>query len=256
MLKRHAARRLAGVPGTRLTSYDERKPWCDDPKWVAQQHDTRKGGALKGVIPSLETGGYFPCRKCEKCITFRRLRWRDRCQNELNQPVRSWFVTLTFSDVHLAGIRLAAHADIGRDFEKALEHAAYKHVQRYLKRVRKNGKTRFRYVAIFEYGALGGRGHYHLFIHERPGCKPVLKRTLNDEWRSFVDAVLVESDAPGVASYVCKYLTKSAVNRPRASVGYGGLQQSKSVASGPLRDGHLAKLTPATSTWSGTSLKD
>lgn len=221
VLRRHAARKLRGVSGTRLTSYDEAKPWCDDPVWVVQAHDTRKGGALKGIIPSIETGGYFPCRKCEKCITFRRLRWKQRSENELRKSPRSWFVTLTFSDLHLSGIRLAAHADTKNDFEKALEVAAYKHVQRYLKRVRKAGKTRFRYFAVFEYGSLNGRGHYHLFIHEVPGEKPVLKRTLNDQWRSFVDASLVWIDDPWVSSYVCKYLTKSAVTRPRASQGYG-----------------------------------
>lgn len=222
VLARHAKRLLAGVPGTRLTSYDERKPWCDDPKWVNQRHDTRKGGALAFKVPSLETGGFYPCRKCEKCIFFRRKKWEERSLVELQRAPRTWFVTLTFSPIHLAGIRLQAAADRSLDFETALERYGYKHVQRYLKRLRKLGKNRFRYVAVFEYGSEGGRGHYHLFIHELRGEKPTLKATLNDAWRSFVHAKLVSlDDFVRASSYVAKYLTKSSVTRPRASQDYG-----------------------------------
>ena len=214
--KAHVTRSLRGDNLSRTSSHASAMPWCDDPVLVG----ARTRG--QGKLPSVETSGYFPCRKCEKCITFRRLRWRDRTRRELAKAVRSWFVTLTFSDIHLAGIRLAAAMLSQYDHETALERAAYSHVQRYLKRVRKAGRTQFRYFAIFEYGSENGRGHYHLFIHEKPGCKPVLKRTLDEQWRSFVSAKLVDTEEPGAASYVCKYLTKSPVNRPRASTAYGG----------------------------------
>lgn len=222
VLTRHARRRLAGVPGTRLSSHDDRLPYCDNPQRVHQYSDTRKNGALKGLIPSIETSGLYPCRKCDKCILFRRLKWRERCKIELIDAPRSWFVTLTFSPMHLAGIRMQAAANTKLPFETAIERAGYKHVQRYLKRLRKLGKTKFRYIAVFEYGSEGGRGHYHLLIHEIRGQKPVLKRVLDEAWRSFVGAKLVSIERPTeAASYVAKYLTKSAITRPRASIGYG-----------------------------------
>jgi hypothetical protein len=221
VLRRHAKRKLAGHAGSRLSSYDDTKPYCDNPQRVVQRHDTRKGGALAGIIPSLETAGWFPCRKCDKCILFRRLRWRDRIRREIAFAPRSWMVTLTFSDLHLSGIRLQAAADRSKPFETALERACYKHVQRYLKRVRKMGKCQFRYVGIFELGAQTGRGHYHLIVSEVHRSNPVLKRVLNDQWRSFVEAHLVSGGDGDPASYVSKYLTKSAVTRPRASRRYG-----------------------------------
>lgn len=213
--KAHVTRSLRGGYLTRTASHSPAMPWCDDPQLIGVRVRAH------GKLPSIETSGYFPCRKCEKCITFRRLRWRDRTRAELAKAGRSWFVTLTFSDLHLAGIRMKAATLTQYDMETALERAAYGHVQRYLKRVRKAGRTRFRYFAIFEYGAVNGRGHYHLLVHEIPGCKPVLKATLNEQWRSFVDAKLVDIEEPGASSYVCKYLTKSPVNRPRASTAYG-----------------------------------
>lgn len=106
---------------------------------------------------------------------------------------------------------------------KHIEAAAYPHVQRYIKRLRKTPDADFRYLAIYERGSVTGRSHYHMFIHET-GKAPITKSTIDTQWRSFVGARLLDGDEAGRdASYLTKYATKHFDIRPRASVKYGKL---------------------------------
>lgn len=136
---------------------------------------------------------------------------------ELTLAKRSWFVTLTYSPIALAGVLSSARSAS----EKDVERAAYGEVQKWLKRTRQRlpRGARLRYVAIFERGDKHGRAHYHLLVHE-VGNRPVLKRHLQQTWPSISNASLVRS--AGVAAYLLKYLTKSVESRVRASAGYGG----------------------------------
>lgn len=171
-----------------------------------------------------------PCRRCPKCLQFRQMQWRERALLEILASNRTWFVTLTFDEPHLAGIIAEAmlnecHEDEALT-EGHIETAAYRHVQRYFKRLRK-AKAVFRYLAIFERGEDTGRPHYHLFLHET-GTRPVLKRVIEDQWRSFVHARLVGGDdVAGAASYLTKYATKSLDVPPRSSGGYGKIPSPK-----------------------------
>lgn len=156
-----------------------------------------------------------PCRKCPRCLQFRQLRWRQRAIQEIAQANRTWFVTLTFSPVQLAGVLVsAAKPDLVQ-----VERRAYRDVQHYMKRLRKTGAA-FRYLAVYERGEASGRSHYHLLVHET-GRWPIPKRVLEDTWPSHVHARLVDDVTTGAATYVTKYLTKAIEIRPRASVKYG-----------------------------------
>lgn len=223
----HMAVRLA-MQGKSLSGFQfhaDQKPYCYDPVKVAR--GTRAGG----IVKSVEVSFYVPCRKCEKCLQFRRLLWRSRAINEISAAPRTWAVTLTFSPHHLAGITLEADRDFNCHDGKFKERAAYKHVQQYFYRLRKTptaggkARLRFRYLAVFERGEKTGRPHYHLLLHEQNG--PVTKRTLEEQWRSNVHARLVakdeQEDVRRKASYITTYATKS-LDRLRASVKYG--QQS------------------------------
>lgn len=196
------------------------KPYCDDPVQLV----IGKRGKSAGLPVGLYMWG--PCRKCEKCLLFRQMKWRERAMVELlataQRGNRSWWVTLTFSPVHLAGILAEAVSATGGQSLQAVDRAAYGHVQRYLKRLRKASKATFRYLAVYERGEETGRSHYHLLIHETGG-RPVLKRQLEEQWRSHVHARLVHLDKGpgGLASYVTKYATKSVEVRIRASQAYG-----------------------------------
>lgn len=136
-------------------------------------------------------------------------------------PGRSWFVTLTFDPHHLAGCRMEAMdaPPSLHGLRRRTEWAAFRHVQRYFKRLRKAG-ARFRYLCVFEEGENTGRPHYHLLLHEIEPTKPLLKRSLEYQWRSHVHCRLVASGR-GAASYVSKYATKTFDIRPRHSTRYG-----------------------------------
>lgn len=210
--------------------YDDAKPFCDDPCKIAR--GTKAGGMNKAV----EVAFHVPCRKCEKCLKFRRLQWRDRAMTEILRSPRTWFITLTFDPHHLAGIKIEATSPVtnlkkveGKMewFEstsyRTVERTAYAHVQKYLKRLRKSSGRKFKYLAVFELGSKTGRPHYHLLLHEQDG--PVTKQMIEDQWRSFVSARLVAKDelrdVRRKASYITSYATKSFDIRPRASVAYG-----------------------------------
>lgn len=194
-----------------ITFHSTHKPYCDDPVTISRYekgNETRPGASITM---------YGPCRKCEKCKLFRQLKWAERIKRETKLAPRSWLVTLTFSEIHLAGILMESKKMNYDTEQQCVEVAAYKHVQGYLKRVRKSCGS-FRFVAVPEYGALKGRLHYHLLVHEID-IHSITYRTLCAKWRSFVGAELVRS-AGGASGYVSKYLTK-AIARPRASKRYG-----------------------------------
>lgn len=204
-------------------------PYCDKPVTLDRYITSRQA---VDNLKAMEVSMQVPCRKCEKCLRFRQMKWRERAISELSRAKRTWFVTLTFSPIHLAGILLEAK---GPEM-KFIESAAYKHVQRYIKRLRKGNfplepgriiarkapvPRELRYLAIYERGEENGRSHYHLFLHET-GPKPITKDLLEVQWRSFVHARLVSGDeASGAASYLTKYATKQFDIRPRASSKYG-----------------------------------
>jgi len=205
---------MRGAGRSRTVAAASWVPYCDNPVVVHMAH--RSGRHHRGVEATMQA----PCRKCPKCLQFRQMRWRQRAINEIAQSKRTWFVTLTFSPVQLAGVLLAAKSGSLAD----VEASAYADVQKFFKRVRKEcPAARFRYVAIYERGEETGRSHYHLLLHE-VGIRPVLKAVLERQWPSFVHARLVtDADGSRRASYVTKYLTKSLGIRPRASLHYGAV---------------------------------
>ena len=215
-----ATRRMAqniamrGGALSRTEFHDPASPYCDAPAPVR-----RVIRAGSGDRP-LEVTAFRPCRRCEKCLQFRQMVWRDRALNEIANANRTWMVTLTFDPVHLAGLIYEAQEMRGPP-ERALDRAAYGHVQKYFKRLRQAALTRFRYLAVFEEGEKTGRPHYHVLLHEVG--RPISKRTLEDQWRSNVHCRLVASGR-GSASYVTKYATKSLAVRLRASARYGQKQ--------------------------------
>ncbi len=200
-------------------------PYCDHPIQMDRYITSRQA---VDNLKAMEVSMPVPCRKCAKCLQFRQMKWRERAIHELSQAKRTWFITLTFSPVHLAGILMEAKGSE----HKHVEAAAYPHVQRFFKRLRKGTKAialirngtppaEFRYLAIYERGEKTGRSHYHIFLHEN-GPYPITKVQLEDEWRSFVHARLVPSvEGCGAASYITKYATKNFHIRPRASARYG-----------------------------------
>lgn len=89
-----------------------------------------------------------------------------------------------------------------------------------IKRIRKNTGARFRYLSVFERHK-SGLPHMHFMLHERDAFHGVTKRQIQSEWPHGFSNVRLIEDSGSAIRYVCKYISKDAVCRIRASLKYG-----------------------------------
>lgn len=169
------------------------------------------------------------CRKCDACLRHRRRLWSARASDELKAAHRTWFATLTvnphnrfLSMLHASSTAEAAghggwNEMTAQNQFRYLVKNINLDVDRYLKRVRKHGSLR--YLLVSE-AHKDGFPHFHALIHEA-GVQ-LTKRVLESNWRlGYSQFRLVDSADPRSAFYVCKYLSKDAQTRVRASRQYG-----------------------------------
>lgn len=90
----------------------------------------------------------LPCGQCIGCRLERSRQWAVRCMHEAQFHTANSFITLTYSPEHLP-------AD--RSLNK-------RHLQLFVKRLRKLTNTPIRYFACGEYGEKYSRPHYHALI--------------------------------------------------------------------------------------------
>lgn len=171
------------------------------------------------------------CRKCPDCLKKRAARWRLRAQAETAMSTRTWFGTLTLSpEAHQRALdraRLTCRRRGLCDFEAldASEQFALrvaeigKELTLYLKRLRSATGARLRYLVVAE-AHESGLPHLHALIHEIG--QQVGERQLSGQWKlGFCRWRLVPTDNAAAAGYLCKYLSKDARSRVRASGHYG-----------------------------------
>lgn len=171
------------------------------------------------------------CRRCQQCLDHRRRLWTARAIDECALASRNWFGTLTIRPMDRVRYLYAAQLRNERasgdswdtlaeaeQFRKLCEEVA-PDITKFLKRVRKNSGSSFRYLLVTE-AHEDGFPHFHVLFHE--GETPVRKRVLDDAWRAgFSQWRLLPVADPRGARYACKYLSKSALTRVRASQRYG-----------------------------------
>lgn len=166
------------------------------------------------------------CRKCEACLAHRARLWTARAIDELRASSRSWFGTLTVAPhervklLYRAQLQSKHWADLEQPEQfRALVAQCSMELTKFLKRVRKNSEAKLRYLLVTEAHA-DGFPHFHMLVHEHMDA--VTKRTLEAAWPiGFTQWRLVRREDTGSARYVCKYLSKSALTRVRASQSYG-----------------------------------
>lgn len=190
------------------------------------------------------------CRKCPECLAHRRRLWTARAVDEIAVSSRSWFGTLTVKPYERFRYKLLAERKLQRrgglpdgqllSSLSSAEQFPYlaaelgSEVTRYLKRVRKAGFP-LRYLLVAE-AHKSGDPHFHILIHEQGLNIP--KRELEAQWRiGFSHWRLVERDS-SAAVYVCKYLSKDARTRVRASQSYGQVHKVKCITERALRATH------------------
>ena len=216
------------------------RPWCDAP--VARHVMAR--GFTKG---RLETGTpyhldiWVPCRKCERCLAYKRMDWRARVASEIRLAEKNWFVTLTFRptarqklfyEVDDNGVQTLLDAS-------SRNSIAMREVSLFIKRLRAglgaadSSAARLRFIAVSE-PHQDDFPHIHMIIHCGKDYRQ--KAILDGKWKhGFISAKLCDAHA---SSYIAKYLTKEFA-RVRASLNYGlGLPGRKSSLStkGPERE--------------------
>ena len=167
------------------------------------------------------------CRRCEKCREHRQSLWLARAMAETSMSQRTWMVTLTLRPERHVFYQVEAERRCRRrsvpwnglgDLEREAEvhNEIGKELTRWLKRVRKNSGAILRLLCVAERHQ-SGLPHYHLLVHEVAGT--VTNRDLRDAWtEGFSLAKLADGKAPW---YVCKYISKEARQRVRASLHYG-----------------------------------
>lgn len=227
------------------------------------------------------------CRKCAACVRSRRLFWTARAGTEFDMWPRTFLGTFTLSfENHLI---LDMEVERGnpitgrpkRPFSSLNEKGLFaarcdvfgEYLTDYLKRVRKQISTDFRYLLIAEAHdsentseELRGRPHYHILFHEKKAGALVRGDVQHAEifgkdgefekrwvktrkgWKQFLfatdEAELRKQwqlghtkfqlcESSNSAVYVCKYVVKSAGVRPRASQRYGLLANHSATSDPP-----------------------
>lgn len=181
------------------------------------------------------------CRKCAPCRHLRAAMWRYRAEEETRNAVRTWFGTLTVAPDERFKLLTQARAFAQRqgDDYDALDAATqwryltkylHREITLFLKRLRKSSKSALRYLIVIEKHQ-DGFPHVHLLLHERDEIG-VRHAALKRAWvLGFSDFKLIAKEDMHLEVteakfrevwYVCKYLSKSAESRIRASLRYGG----------------------------------
>lgn len=173
------------------------------------------------------------CRKCPNCLWARQRRWYGAAMQETAMAPRTWFGTLTLSPeqqfIHVlkAQKRCADRAvnyhtlTVAEQFVER-HNAIGQELTKYVKRVRKNSGAKLRFLLVAEKHK-SGDPHYHMLVHETNHGGKVLHRHLSNAWHlGFENWRLSDPLKPKSATYLCKYLSKSAEARVRASQRYGG----------------------------------
>lgn len=88
-----------------------------------------------------------PCGKCLACLTNKRNDWAFRLEQEYKASAGACFITLTYHPKFCP--------DYGLD---------KRHVQLYMKRLRKRFGKKLRYFCVGEYGTKHQRPHYHIIL--------------------------------------------------------------------------------------------
>lgn len=170
------------------------------------------------------------CRTCETCRKVRSRMWYARAMTETIASARTWFGTITLrpqanhESLSRARRQCTRRGVVWEELTPDEQFAELHkqnglHLQLWLKRVRKESGAPLRFLLVCE-AHKSGLPHYHCLLHETDAMRPVRHKTLSDQWKlGFTNFKLCVD--PRQAGYLCKYLSKSAAARVRASARYG-----------------------------------
>ena len=162
----------------------------------------------------------LPCGKCTGCRLEHSRKWAIRCMHEAQMHQNNSFVTLTYCPEKLPTI----------DKHPTLEK---RHLQLFIKRLRKKYGKGIKYYACGEYGSGYGRPHYHLCIFGvgfmdktvwkiKNGNKLYTSEKLNKLWTDPADGKQIGWAVIGdltfqSAAYVARYVMKKRKGKDKDS---------------------------------------
>lgn len=161
-----------------------------------------------------------PCGKCYHCIITQVNEWVTRMVAESLYHKYMYFVTLTYDDTNTITFKeTLPHKTKCNIFGKNVPTPILlrkAHLQKYLKRLRKNNNIKFKYYACGEYGHEFGRPHFHIIVWSDV---PITHEQFQNAWyEGNIKLGNVDYDDLNSAGnkskkhsfqYVCKYLQKS-----------------------------------------------
>ena len=176
----------------------------------------------------------IPCGQCIGCRLDYSRQWADRCLMELQYHKSSYFVTLTYDDLHVP----VTYYSKNEDGEAIPAYSLKKRdLQLFFKRLRANTGQQIRMFSCGEYGSESARPHYHCIIfglelddlvpykRSHEGFQYFNSETVQAAWRGFaydsfghkVDGTYGDLGYAVVANvswetcaYVARYVTKKA----------------------------------------------
>lgn len=137
-----------------------------------------------------DTGTPVPCGKCPACLSRRASGWSFRLRQQEKVSTSAQFLTLTYN---------TAYVPITDNGYMTLDK---KHVQLYMKRLRKVNKEKLKYYTCGEYGGRTMRPHYHQILFNAD------VKTIQDAWQ--YGSVYYGTVTGASIGYCLKYMCKSS----------------------------------------------
>lgn len=167
----------------------------------------------------------IPCGHCYHCRMTKINEWVTRMVLESQYRKHTYFVTLTYDSATTATDVLQETYPVWHninqrkkyDFQPLVLNKT--HLQKFVKRLRKQLGFPIKYYGVGEYGHKYGRPHYHLILWSD---EPITAKNIQDSWIlygqkigniDFNDLVLNGTmSSTDSFKYVCKYLHKQSYN--------------------------------------------
>lgn len=144
-------------------------------------------------------GLLVPCGKCINCAIQKTNEWALRLEHEQLFSTAQYFITLTYDDKNIPKGYTLRKSD----------------VQKYIKRIRKNVKSKIKYYLCGEYGEKYGRPHYHAIIFTYD-CKE-WEKIFNETWKKGI--VHVGTVTSRSIRYVVGYTDKKILSWLKQDIG-------------------------------------
>lgn len=159
----------------------------------------------------------IPCGKCIGCRLSYSREWANRMMLEQTYHEESWFLTLTYDDLHLP-LNDYINVETGEITQSPIHTVDKQDMQLFMKRLRKNSGQDLRFYGVGEYGDLNHRPHYHIIVFglhlddiyeirkNKKGHNLYYSKLLDKCWKKgIINAAEVNWDT---CAYVARYVTK------------------------------------------------